>query len=396
VLYDQPPDNARCDYLARMLTIVQQVEPQQTVSYAFEIYSGTKNARDLEDADPAYADRKQIGYVAAGDADSRCCCTFPVITAMMTWSLEAIYAVLRNYGLAIIVLVLIIRALLHPLSVFQQKSMYRMQEAQARLSPKLNALKEKYANDRQRLNQETMKLYAEEGVNPMAGVIGMLPMLIQMPILISLWTALNTDVHLRHAAFDPWWITDLSAPDQFIRFDHPITIPILGHLPLLGRMFSDIPSFNLLPVLMGVSMWLQQKYMPKPGLQAKLEAAKKTSTTHHRGMTPEDQIRQQQMMAYMMSILFPIMFYYWPSGLNLYWFATNVFGIGESLLIRKQLEKERQRRAQAGPAAPPAKRSSGPVARFFQRMAEKAETLQKKADELARHQRPDDKPRKRK
>ncbi len=379
------------DYLAQIITTPQKVAPGSSAEYVFEVYAGTKNEDDLEKANPAFVERRQIGYVAARDADQRCCiCNFPFLTSFMTGLLEAIQVAVRNYGVAIIVLVLIIRALLHPLTVFQQKSMYRMQEAQARLQPKIAALKEKYANDKVRLNQETMKLYGEEGVNPMASMIGMLPLAIQMPILIALWTALNTDVHLRHAGFDPWWITDLSAPDALIQFPEPITIPILGWLPFIGRMFTNIPALNLLPLLMGVSMWLQQKYMPKPAMQAKLEAARKAAAekkTHQKrsGMSPEDQARQQQMIMYMMSIFFPLMLYYMPSGLNLYWMSTNVFGILESLRIRKQLQAQRERREREGPP-PPTKKKPGVVGRVFKHLAARAEELQKRADQLSKEE----------
>jgi YidC/Oxa1 family membrane protein insertase len=384
---DGPVDEDPGDYLARIVTSPQKLAPGTSTEFTFEIYSGTKNEDDLEHANPAYADRTELGYVAARDADQRCCCTFSWLTSFMTALLEGIRVVVRNYGVAIIVLVLIIRALLHPLAVFQQKSMYRMQEAQARLKPKLDAIKEKYPNDKVKVNQETMKLYSEEGVNPMAGMVGMLPMMIQMPILIALWTALNTDVHLRHAGFDPWWITDLSAPDALVEFPGDgITIPILGWLPFIGRMFQNIPALNLLPILMGVSMWLQQKYMPKPGMEAKREAAKAAAEKKHphkrSGMSPEDQARQQQMMMYMMSIIFPLMFYKMPSGLNLYWMSTNVFGIAESLRIRQQIKREKERREQLGPQ-PSKHRKTGPIGRLFKRLAAQAEELQKKADALA-------------
>ncbi len=375
------------DYLARIVTLPQKLAPGESAAFTFEIYAGTKNEDDLESANPAYANRSQLGYVTARDADQRCCCTFAWLTSFMTALLEGIHTVVRNYGLAIMVLVVIIRALLHPLAVFQQKSMYRMQEAQAKLKPKLDAIKEKHPNDKAKINQETMKLYGEAGVNPMAGMIGMLPMMIQMPILIALWTALNTNVHLRHAGFDPWWIIDLSAPDEFYKFANPITIPILGWLPFIGRMFQNIEAINLLPVLMGVSMWLQQKYMPKPGMDAKKEAVKKAAAENKprrksSGMTPEDQARQQQMMMYMMSILFPLMFYLMPSGLNLYWLSTNVFGIFESRRIRKQIKREKEQREQLGPQ-PPKQKKTGPLGRLFKHMAAQAEDLQKKADTLA-------------
>jgi len=296
--------------------------------------------------------------------------------------------VVHNYGVAIIIMVLIIRTLLHPLTVYQQKSMFRMQEAQARIQPKMQAITERYANDKARLNQERMKLWAEENVNPMGMMVGMLPLLIQMPILVALWTSLNADIQLRHAPFDGWWIYDLSAPDALIKFGGAgVTIPVLGWLPLIGRMFQNVPSLNLLPLLMGISMWLQQKYMPKPAQQARLEAARKQQQQAPKkgkgGMSPQDQLRQQQMIAYMMSIMFPLMFYYMPSGLNLYWMSTNVFGIFESLVIRKQLKKEKERGDPQDPGAAKKKGRTGLVARMLKRIAERAEEIQHKADELS-------------
>jgi membrane protein insertase Oxa1/YidC/SpoIIIJ len=133
-------------------------------------------------------------------------------------------------------------------------------------------------------------------------------------------------------------------------------------------------------------MWFQQKYMPKPAMQAKLEAAKKRAATHDRakgqtGKSPEEQMRQQQIMAYMMAIVLPLMFYKMPSGLNLYWFATTVFGIGESLLIRKQLEREKAQRELDGPRPP---REPGLIGRFLRHIAAQAEQVQRRADEIAK------------
>jgi YidC/Oxa1 family membrane protein insertase len=295
---------------------------------------------------------------------------------MMLWLLDKIHMVVRNYGVGIMILVLIVRTLLHPLTKFQQKSMFRMQEGMARMQPKQEAIKQKYANDKVKQNQEIMKLFAEEGVNPAGSFVSFLPMFVQMPILVALWTALNTDIHLRHAPFDGWWIVDLSAPDSLLTFNPPVTVPILGYLPLIGSVFSGVTSLNVLPILMGLSMWLQQKYMPKPQMKPKLDASKARG-----GTSPEDQMRQQTLMAYMMAVLFPLMFYKMPAGLNLYWMATNVFGICESLIIRKQLERDRQKRDQGGPQPP---RRPGLVSRFFKRIAEQAEQLQKKADELSK------------
>ena len=380
---DAPARKNPGDLLTRLDTHSAKLAPGGRTQVSFELYAGAKDPGLLRKVNPAFADPTGLGYELARSADQRCCCTFLWLTDIMSGLLRLIYLVVHNYGVALIILVILIRTLLHPLTVFQQKSMYRVQEGQMRLQPRLAELKEKYGNDKVRLQQEMMKLYAEEGVNPAGMLVGMLPMLIQMPILIALWTALNTDIHLRHAPFDGWWIKDLSAPDALIRFPGDgLTIPILGQL--LPFMFANIPSLNLLPILMGISMYLQQKYMPKPHLEAQKRAAEQGKAEKNAlGMTPEEQIRQQQMIGVMMSVLFPLMFYYMPSGLNLYWMATNVFGIIESLIIRRQLEEERKKREQLGPQALK-KKEPGRFAQLMQRLAEKAEEIQKQADQLSR------------
>lgn len=377
--------HAPSDTLVEFMTQPLRVPPSASETVAFELYAGAKNYEQLKRVDPSFVDRRGVGYLAAADTDARCCCTFSWLTGLMTWLLELIYIGVRNYGIAIFILVLIIRGLLHPLAVFQQKSMYRMQEVQLRLKPKMDALKEKYANDKQAFTREQMKLWSDEGVNPAASMVGMLPMLIQMPILIALWTALNTDVNLRHAALDPFWIEDLSVPDALIAFSTPIDIPVLSWLPLLGQMFEDVPSINFLPVLMGVSMYLQQKYMPKPGMEAKKEAAAKqraerpSKPSGPGGMDIEDQMKQQQLVGYMMAFMFPLLFYYMPAGLNLYWLSSNIVGIAESLRIKAELKREKEHRELYGP---PQKRPSR-IAEFFKRMAEQAEELQKQADQAS-------------
>ncbi|MCK4343484.1 MAG: membrane protein insertase YidC [Phycisphaerae bacterium] len=372
------------DLRARIKTVETALPAGGQVDYTFEVYAGAKDAGTLAAANPDYADRTKLYYQLAQSADQRCCCTFLWLQNVMVWLLETVHVAVRNYGVAIIILVLIVRSLLHPLTVWQQKSMFRMQDSMAKLQPKMSAIKEKYANDRVKQNQEMMKMWGEAGVNPASNFVSFLPLFIQMPIFVALWTALNTDVNLRHAPFLPWWITDLSAPDAAWVFAPPgITIPFLSLAPYIGKWFTNIPSLNLLPILMGVSMWLQQKYMPKPHMQAKLEAAKEERAAGKRksGMSPEDQRRQQQIMMYMMSIMFPLMLYHWPSGLSLYWMSTNVFGICESLIVRKQLAREKETRRQADPQPP---KKAGLVSRIFKRMASQAEELQRKADELTK------------
>ena len=383
--YSDPSDLLkRGDLLARLTTGESEVPPGEAVRYSFEIYAGPKDATHLRETDPLYADKTKLYYQLTQSADTRCFCTFLWLEELMVWLMAKIHFAVRNYGVAIIILVIIVRGLLHPLSVWQQKSMFRMQESMARIQPKTEAIKEKYPNDKVRQNQETMKMWAEEGVNPMSNFASFLPMFIQMPILVALWTALNTDVNLRLAPFDGWWITDLSAPDAFLKFHPAVTVPVLGQIPLIGSVFTNVTSLNLLPLIMGLGMWLQQKYMPKPAMKAKLDAAKAQHAAgkSKSGMSPQDQIRQQQMMAYLMAILLPLMFYKMPSGLNLYWLSTTVFGIGESLLIRKQIDEEKARRAREGPRS--LERKPGLLGRFFKHVAAQAEQLQRKADELAK------------
>ena len=366
------------DLLARFITEERPLAPGAATSFTMEIYAGPKEPQVLEKVNPLYADDTKIGYSIAQAVDYRCC-TFQPLPQIMGWLVRKLELLAGNYGVAIIFLVIIVRTLMHPLTVFQQKSMFRMQDAMAKLQPKLNVIKEKHANDKVRLNQEMMKLYAEENVNPAAGMLGMLPIIVQMPILVALWTALNTDVHLRNAPFI-LWMHDLSSPDALYTFRGEGL-----RIPLISWLFGPVKSLNIVPILMGFSMYLQQKYMPKPGMQAKLEAAKKAPPSTPKkagGMTPEEQMRQQQMIAYMMSILFPLLFYRMPSGLTLYWMATNVFGICESLLIRKQLRLEKERTDKEGPKPPKPKRT-GLVGKFFKHIAAQAEDLQKKADALS-------------
>jgi YidC/Oxa1 family membrane protein insertase len=169
-----------------------------------------------------------------------------------------------------------------------------------------------------------MQIYKEEGVNPAGQFLSCLPLFLQMPILGALWTALASAVEMRHAAFDPWWIKDLAGPDALIswadKYPHGVSIPLLSFLT------GPVNSFNLLPILMGISQLLQMKYMPRvttgPGAVSGPAA---------------EQMEQQRKMMMWMSGIFVFMFYNQPSGLNLYWMASNVFGILEQWRIRKHI-----------------------------------------------------------
>jgi len=199
--------------------------------------------------------------------------------------LQFIRGVVGNFGWAIIIFAIMIKIVLYPLT---RKSFQSMRKMQA-LQPKINALKEKYKNDQQKMTQATMALYKEEGVNPMSGC---LPMLLQMPVLFALFNLFRTTIMLRQAPFG--LIKDLSAPDGIIA---------------LGST-----SIHVIPILMGATMIIQQK------------------------LSMQDP--KQKAMAYMMPIFFTFMFYRFSSGLNLYYLIFNLVTIAQELIVKKGKAKE--------------------------------------------------------
>lgn len=208
--------------------------------------------------------------------------------------LNGIHSVVRNYGLAIILLTLLVNLCLFPLTAKSMKSMKGLQQ----LQPKIQKLKETHKNSPEKMNQETLKLYREHKVNPLGGC---LPMVLQMPVFIALYQTLVRSVELRGADF--LWIRDLSAPDSFWRL--PWGIPFIGS------------HVNLLPLLMIAAMVWQQKL-----------SAKKTTAT----LSPND---PQKMMATIMPVMFGVLFYHLPAGLVLYWLTnTLIMATYQSQLMR--------------------------------------------------------------
>jgi len=205
---------------------------------------------------------------------------FGILAKPMFWLMEQFYRITRNYGIAIILLTIVVRILLFYPSL---KSATAMEEMKA-LQPQMTALREKYKKDPQKLNQEMMRLYKEHKVNPLGGC---LPMLLQLPFFVALYNVLSVSIELRQASFIPFWIKDLSVHDPFY----------------------------ILPVLMGVSMVFTMKM---------------TSTT----VDPQ----QQKMMMYM-NIAFIFLFAWLPAGLLLYITLSNVLSIVQQLYVRKLLAK---------------------------------------------------------
>jgi len=198
-----------------------------------------------------------------------------------------IHSFIPNYGVVIIVFSLLIRLALWPLSVTQIRSSRKMQL----LQPKITELREKYKDDQQRQQMETMRLYQEYGLNPAGGC---LPLLLQMPILYALWGTLSSAIELRQAGF-ALWITDLSIPDTIIHL--PASIPLFG------------TQISGLAVIMCLSTIIQQR----------------TMITDPR----------QKMMLYMMPVLLLVMFNNLPSGLNLYYLTFNILSIGQYYYLTK-------------------------------------------------------------
>ena len=200
----------------------------------------------------------------------------------MLWVLNGIHSVVMNYGVAIIIMTILLRLLMWPLTRKSYTSMAAMQKMQ----PEMQRIQKLYGNDKMRMQMEMMKLYQEHKTSPMSGC---LPMLIQIPIFFALYKALLVSVQMRSAHF--LWISDLSAMDPYF----------------------------ILPILMGGTMWLQQR----------LQSGTKRSTGGN------DALAQTQKMMQWMPILFTIMFAWMPAGLVLYWTVSNIFGIIQMEIIKK-------------------------------------------------------------
>jgi YidC/Oxa1 family membrane protein insertase len=281
-------------------------------------------------------------------------CTWQWLINVLVWMLSAFHMVTRDWGLAIIALVLIVRLALHPITKKSQVHMVKMQK----MGPEMEKLKKKYADDKDALAKAQMQFYKEQGMTP---IFGCLPMFLQMPIWIALWQALQSTFELRQAPFlfGFTWIHDLSKPDYLIHFANPIPLPFGIHLT----------GLNILPLLMAVVMYFQTKMQPKP-----------TTMT-------EDQAKQQKMMTWMSTLLFPLMLYTGPSGLNLYIMTSTAFGILEGKVIRKHI-KEREELEKLGPQIVdeplPPKRKGGkepePPKGWLARLQDRAEEIRRSAD----------------
>jgi YidC/Oxa1 family membrane protein insertase len=227
-------------------------------------------------------------------------------TNFMHWVLGHIHDVIGSYGLCIIILTVLVRGLMFPISRKQAMTTMRMQA----LAPELKKLQEKYKDDRQGMGAAQMELYRKHGVNPF-GTCWFL--LLQMPIFMGLYFALQESIHFRLAPFWPLWIKNLAAPDMLVWWSEQI--PYISRVQDFGGFLYLGPYFNLLPVIAVALMIAQQKMMTPPPAD-------------------EQQAMQQKMMKYMM-IFFGLMFYKVAAGLCVYFIASSVWGFCERKLLPK-------------------------------------------------------------
>lgn len=203
------------------------------------------------------------------------------------------HSLTHSWGFSIILLTVVLRIILYPLNTWSMKSMIKMQQ----IAPEVTAMQERYKKDPKKLQLEIANLYRERGVNPFSGC---LPLLIQLPFLVGMFDLLKSTFELRGASFIPGWIDDLAAPDVVFRWDYPI--------------FFIGTEFHLLPLIFAAVMFVQQRMSSTAPADPKM-------------MT--DQQRQQKAMGNMMTVLFAVMFYHVPSGLNIYWISSLVLGIAQ-------------------------------------------------------------------
>ncbi len=291
----------KSDVAVRITSRPIAVGPNQSVVHTYRIFAGPKIAEALRPygADELASYRKNQ-WIPLAPYLARA-----VITPTLGFTYEVTARISRffggtrgNYGIAIILLTILVRALMFPLGRKQALAAKKMQE----LQPLLKEIQQKYKDDKEKQTKETFALYKKHGVNPVGGC---LPALIQLPIFVGLWQALNSSVALRHATFLDFgrftFIRDLAAPDMLFRF--PFEIPFLGWW------------FNGLPLVVVALMLVQTKLFSPPATTPEAEA-------------------QQKMMKYMM-VFMGVMFYKVPSGLGLYFITSSLWAIGERLLLPK-------------------------------------------------------------
>ena len=273
-------DVFQTDYRGPAITIATGSASTNSIRF----YTGAKEIKLLD----KYADNNKIEkFDLAVDFG-----WYYFLTKPFFYILTFLYNIIGNMGWAILLFAAFLRLAMLPIANASYESMTKMKKMQ----PKVMLLQEMYKNDKMRLQQETMELYRKEKINPAAGC---LPLFIQIPVFFSLYKVLNIAIEIRHAPFIGW-IKDLSAPD-------PLTISVWSHIPL-----PSLLDIGIWPILMGFTMWFQQKLNPAP--------------------TNKDQAR----MFAIMPLIFTLMLGQFASGLVIYWTLSNVLSIMQQKFIMKK------------------------------------------------------------
>ncbi|MFN3406717.1 MAG: membrane protein insertase YidC [Caldimicrobium sp.] len=255
------------------------IAPNSEKGFHFKLYMGPKKSEELAKEFPLLSKALYFGM-------------FDFVAKPLLYLLKFLNNFVHNYGIAIIIVTLLIRILFYPLNHVSYKSMKKMQE----LQPIFQRLKEKYKDDPQTLQKEIMQLYRTHKINPFSGC---LPILIQIPVFIAFYKVLLMAIELRHAPFF-LWINDLSSPERL--YLGTFEIPWLGGIPVLT-------------ILMGISMYIQQK------------------------LTPTSMDPTQEKIMLILPIFFTILFINFPSGLVLYWLMNNILSILQQLITLKLSKK---------------------------------------------------------
>ena len=277
-------DRYQVDYLRPPISVA----PSQSIEVTDRFFAGAKEVQLLD----AYAERYGIPlFDRAVDFG-----WFYFLTKPIFHILHFFYQMIGNYGVAILLLTLLVKLLFYPLA---NKS-YRAMSQMKKLQPEMMRLREEFGDDKMRMNQELMALYKKEKVNPMSGC---LPIVVQIPVFFALYKVLFVSIEMRHAPFFGW-IQDLSAPDPTSIFN------------LFGLLPFDPPSFLMIgiwPLLMGATMLLQTKLNPQPA----------------------DPVQAKVMM--FLPLMFIFLFATFPAGLVIYWTWNNVLSIGQQWVIMKRM-----------------------------------------------------------
>jgi YidC/Oxa1 family membrane protein insertase len=282
---NQQPATVRIAALPGNLVEARYIEPEQTFEpgtrqqFDFQLFFGPKSMQEVG----------KVGYGLERIIDFG---TFDILAKPCLWLMNFFYSLVPNYGIAIIILTILTKIILWPLGTKSYKSMSQMKK----LQPLIQGIRDKYKNDRKRMNEEIMRLHRTYNINPLGGC---LPMVVQIPVFFALYRMLDQAIELRHAPFIAW-INDLSAPDRLFHFN--FSIPFME--PPYG-----IPVLTL---IMGATMFWQQKMTPPAGDPA------------------------QAKMMMLMPVVFTGIFINFSSGLVLYWLVSNVLSIGQQYYTQKK------------------------------------------------------------